>query len=168
MHSVATGVGHFKAGEHGKAMKYFDHALDIDSENVEGLVARGALWGTIVVTYMVCCKSFLFTGSHLTVSLTMASTNGPLPTLKLHSLSSTRTRTQENTWWRRMWHMDKSESEPVILIYGHVILLYGRVILLYGHVILMYDHVILLLILNLRDWLVGKLYFPLLQTWEGG
>lgn len=42
-HSVATGVKHFKAGEHGKAMKYFDHALDIDSENVEGLVARGAL-----------------------------------------------------------------------------------------------------------------------------
>ena len=25
-------------------MKYLDHALEIDGENVEGLVARGALW----------------------------------------------------------------------------------------------------------------------------
>jgi len=41
--SVATGVKHFKAGEHERAMKYFDHALEIDGENVEGLVARGAL-----------------------------------------------------------------------------------------------------------------------------
>jgi len=40
---VATGVRYFKAGEHSKAMKYFDHALDVDPENVEGLVARGAL-----------------------------------------------------------------------------------------------------------------------------
>ena len=41
--SVAVGVKHFKAGENDKAMKYFDHALEIDAENVEGLVARGAL-----------------------------------------------------------------------------------------------------------------------------
>ena len=42
-----------------------------------------------------------------------------------------------------MWHTDKSESEPVILLHGHVILLHGHVILLQGHVIL---HVSLLLI----------------------
>ena len=41
--SVAVGVKHFKAGENSKAMKYFDHALEIDDSNVEGLVARGAL-----------------------------------------------------------------------------------------------------------------------------
>lgn len=41
--SVAVGVMHFKAGENSKAMKYFDHALEIDDSNVEGLVARGAL-----------------------------------------------------------------------------------------------------------------------------
>jgi len=40
---VAIGVKHFKAGEHDKAMKYLDHALEIDGDNVEGLVARGAL-----------------------------------------------------------------------------------------------------------------------------
>ena len=39
-----------------------------------------------------------------------------------------------------MWHTDKSESEPVILLYGHVIFLYGHVIFLYGHVILLYSH----------------------------
>lgn len=43
IHSVAVGVKHFKAGENSKAMKYFDHALEIDKSNVEGLVARGAL-----------------------------------------------------------------------------------------------------------------------------
>ena len=43
IHSVAIGVKHFKAGENSKAMKYFDHALEIDDSNVEGLVARGAL-----------------------------------------------------------------------------------------------------------------------------
>ncbi len=41
--SVAIGVKYFKAGENSKAMKYFDHALEIDDSNVEGLVARGAL-----------------------------------------------------------------------------------------------------------------------------
>ena len=43
IHSVAIGVKHFKVGENSKAMKYFDHALEIDDSNVEGLVARGAL-----------------------------------------------------------------------------------------------------------------------------
>ena len=43
INSVAAGVKSFKAGEHSKAMKMLDHALDIDPDNVEGLVARGAL-----------------------------------------------------------------------------------------------------------------------------
>ena len=43
VNSVAIGVKHFKAGEHDKAMKYLNHALEIDADNVEGLVARGAL-----------------------------------------------------------------------------------------------------------------------------
>ena len=40
---VAVGVKHFKNGDLDRAMKLFDHALDIDPCNVEGLVARGAL-----------------------------------------------------------------------------------------------------------------------------
>ena len=34
---------HFKKGELDKAKKLLNHALDIDPNNVEGLVARGAL-----------------------------------------------------------------------------------------------------------------------------
>ena len=41
--SVATGVQHFKSGDNKAAMRYYNHALEIDSNNVEGLVARGAL-----------------------------------------------------------------------------------------------------------------------------
>ena len=41
--STAKGVEHFKAGNHEAAVKYFEHALQIDGENVEALVARGAL-----------------------------------------------------------------------------------------------------------------------------
>jgi len=36
-------VEHFKAGNNDTAMKYFKHALQIDGENVEALVAQGAL-----------------------------------------------------------------------------------------------------------------------------
>lgn len=43
MENVAIGIKHFKASEHDKAMKYLNHALEIDADNVEGLVARGAL-----------------------------------------------------------------------------------------------------------------------------
>ena len=43
VNSVAAGVKNFKSGEHSKALKMLDHALDIDPDNVEGLVARGAL-----------------------------------------------------------------------------------------------------------------------------
>ncbi|XP_064382794.1 tetratricopeptide repeat protein 14-like isoform X6 [Halichondria panicea] len=42
--SVAAGVAAFKAGEGKKALKMLDHALSIDPQNVEGLVARGALY----------------------------------------------------------------------------------------------------------------------------
>lgn len=40
---MAIGVKHFKKGELDRAKKLFHHALDIDPNNVEGLVARGAL-----------------------------------------------------------------------------------------------------------------------------
>jgi len=41
--STAKGVDHFKAGNNDTALKYFKHALQIDGENVEALVAQGAL-----------------------------------------------------------------------------------------------------------------------------
>ncbi|KAJ7376950.1 Tetratricopeptide repeat protein 14 [Desmophyllum pertusum] len=43
METTAKGVEHFKAGNYDTALKYFKHALQIDGENVEALVARGAL-----------------------------------------------------------------------------------------------------------------------------
>ncbi|XP_015748849.1 PREDICTED: tetratricopeptide repeat protein 14-like [Acropora digitifera] len=43
METTAKGVEHFKAGNFDAALKYFEHALQIDGENVEALVARGAL-----------------------------------------------------------------------------------------------------------------------------
>jgi hypothetical protein len=46
MKTVAIGVDHFKSGKHTSALDYFNHALEIDPSNVEGLVARGALAAT--------------------------------------------------------------------------------------------------------------------------
>ena len=43
-HHVARGVKHFKAGENSEAFQCLNAALRIDEENVEGLVARGALY----------------------------------------------------------------------------------------------------------------------------
>ncbi|XP_072428530.1 tetratricopeptide repeat protein 14 isoform X1 [Chiloscyllium punctatum] len=43
---VKTGVDHFKAGRHVDAMNEYNKALEIDSNNVEALVARGALYAT--------------------------------------------------------------------------------------------------------------------------
>ena len=43
LYSTAKGIEHFKAGEYDTAMKYLGHALQIDSDNIEALVARGAL-----------------------------------------------------------------------------------------------------------------------------
>ena len=43
---MAVGVGHFKSGKHKEAREVLNHALNIDSSNVEGLVARGALSAT--------------------------------------------------------------------------------------------------------------------------
>lgn len=40
---VANGVRSFKSKQYDDALKHFNHALDIDAENVEALVARGAL-----------------------------------------------------------------------------------------------------------------------------
>ena len=36
-------MAHFKAGRHTEAMQYLNKALQIDEENVEAFVARGAL-----------------------------------------------------------------------------------------------------------------------------
>ncbi|XP_014341537.1 tetratricopeptide repeat protein 14 isoform X2 [Latimeria chalumnae] len=43
---VKIGVDHFKAGRHVDAMNEYNKALEIDANNVEALVARGALYAT--------------------------------------------------------------------------------------------------------------------------
>lgn len=42
--NVADGIDHFKAGKHTEAFQCLNKALSIDPKNVEGLVARGALY----------------------------------------------------------------------------------------------------------------------------
>lgn len=42
--NVADGIDHFKAGRHTEAFQCLNKALNIDPKNVEGLVARGALY----------------------------------------------------------------------------------------------------------------------------
>ncbi|XP_049822779.1 tetratricopeptide repeat protein 14 homolog isoform X3 [Aethina tumida] len=42
--NVADGIDHFKAGKHTEAFQCLNKALNIDPKNVEGLVARGALY----------------------------------------------------------------------------------------------------------------------------
>ncbi|KAL7855333.1 hypothetical protein SRHO_G00175230 [Serrasalmus rhombeus] len=43
---VKAGVDHFKSGRHVDAMNEYNKALEIDTNNVEALVARGALYAT--------------------------------------------------------------------------------------------------------------------------
>lgn len=50
--SVKIGVDHFKAGRHVEAMNEYNKALEIDADNVEALVARGALYVSITVKEM--------------------------------------------------------------------------------------------------------------------
>lgn len=42
--SVVEGIEHFKEGRHSEAFQCLNKALNIDPRNVEGLVARGALY----------------------------------------------------------------------------------------------------------------------------
>lgn len=42
--SVAEGIDHFKEGRHSEAFQCLNKALNMDPRNVEGLVARGALY----------------------------------------------------------------------------------------------------------------------------
>lgn len=42
--SVAEGIEHFKSGQHSEAFQSLNRALAIDPRNLEGLVARGALY----------------------------------------------------------------------------------------------------------------------------
>lgn len=42
--SVAEGIEHFKSGRHSEAFQSLNTALSIDPRNLEGLVARGALY----------------------------------------------------------------------------------------------------------------------------
>ena len=42
--SVAEGIDHFKSGRHSEAFQCLNKALTVDPKNVEGLVARGALY----------------------------------------------------------------------------------------------------------------------------
>lgn len=44
LRSVADGIEHFKAGRHAEAFQCLNKALMTDPRNVEGLVARGALY----------------------------------------------------------------------------------------------------------------------------
>lgn len=48
--SVKIGVDCFKEGRHVDAMNEYNKALEIDAQNVEALVARGALWVSGFVT----------------------------------------------------------------------------------------------------------------------
>lgn len=47
--SVAEGVAKFKEGHHAEAMQHLNKALQIDEENVEAMVARGAMYVNIPV-----------------------------------------------------------------------------------------------------------------------
>ena len=43
---VSRGVEQFKKGECQQALNYYNQALDLDNENVDALVARGALYNS--------------------------------------------------------------------------------------------------------------------------
>ena len=43
---VSRGVEQFKKGECQQALNFYNQALDLDNENVDALVARGALYNS--------------------------------------------------------------------------------------------------------------------------
>ena len=51
--SVADGVAYFKQGREVEAMQKLNKALQIDTTNVEALVARGALYVHTTLYYLV-------------------------------------------------------------------------------------------------------------------
>lgn len=51
--SVADGVDHFKHGRLTEAMQMFNKALQIDADNVDALVARGALYVDFVMLHQL-------------------------------------------------------------------------------------------------------------------
>jgi len=61
--SVADGIDHFKAGRHTEAFQCLNKALSIDPRNIEGLVARGALYvenHSFKPLFLIVLKRFLY------------------------------------------------------------------------------------------------------------
>ncbi len=52
---MGKGVSCFKEDKFVEAMQHFNVALEIDSQCIEGLVARGAL---LVAFLLICCEIF--------------------------------------------------------------------------------------------------------------
>ena len=64
---MVQGVQLYKEGKHNEAMSLYNKALDIDSENVEAFVARGAMYVDInveitfnLINLLSICASFLY------------------------------------------------------------------------------------------------------------
>lgn len=55
--SVAEGIEHFKEGRHSEAFQCLNKALNMDPRNVEGLVARGALYANSG-SFKKACEDF--------------------------------------------------------------------------------------------------------------
>ena len=49
---VSRGVEQFKKGECQQALNFYNQALDLDNENVDALVARGALYNSRYIIWV--------------------------------------------------------------------------------------------------------------------